>query len=115
MALYTRVHTCPILSADSSFAPSFDRGFFVMARSDVAPSLPVETLIVNLIGEVEKNPSFIKKTFKKVLVRELSADWNRVCVRTRQQPDRLVVPVCALQPNPTKLSAERKSHSMRGA
>jgi hypothetical protein len=65
MALYARAHTCPILSADSSFAPSFDRGFFVMARSDVAPSLLVEGLILNLIGEVEKRPALYKKHLKE--------------------------------------------------
>jgi hypothetical protein len=50
-------------------------GFFVMALSKVAPSLLVETLIVNLIGELEKGPAlYKKKTFKRQRVREWSAD-----------------------------------------
>jgi hypothetical protein len=60
MALYARPHTWPILSADRLFRSEFERGLppdFLLWRS---PMLLVETLIENLIGEVEKIPSFIK-------------------------------------------------------
>jgi hypothetical protein len=80
MALYTRVHTCPILSADSSFAPSFDRGFFVMARSDVTPSLLAEGLIITLIEEVEKRPALYKKHLKEYSDANMKKKlWEEVC------------------------------------
>jgi hypothetical protein len=58
-----------------------------MALSNVALLLLLEPLIVNLIGEVEKNRSLLK-TFKRVLVREWPADF--------------IGYVCALTTNPTK-------------
>jgi hypothetical protein len=77
-----------------------------MAVSNVAPSLLIETLIVNLIGEVEKRSSLYKNHLKEYSFENGRPTAYRVSLHTHHQPDYLVDPVRALAAQPDQKSAD---------
>jgi hypothetical protein len=59
--------------------------------------------------EIGKKTCPLLKSFKRVLVREWSADCLSVCLRTHHQSDYLVNAVCSLAAQPDQKSADLKA------
>jgi hypothetical protein len=66
----------------------------------------VETLIVNLIGEVEKRPTLYKKKHLMYSFENSRSIAYRICVLIDHQLDYLVETVCALAAQPGPKSAD---------